>query len=187
MRLILVKHSLPEIDPRIPAAQWTLSEEGRRRARLLAAALAPYRVEEIISSQEPKAEETARIAAGILAVPVRAHPGLHEHLRQTVRFMEKEQFEAHVRRFFSHPQELVFGEETASLAASRFSRALNEALKGSTADSTAVIAHGTVISLYVSQICAVDAFDLWKCLGLPSCVILSLPERRIEALIEEVA
>lgn len=187
MRLVLVKHSLPEIDPRLPAAQWHLSNEGRRRARLLAAALVPYQVQEILSSQEPKAAETARIAAETLAVPVCLHPGLHEHLRQTIRYMEKEQFEAHVRRFFSCPQELVFGEETAAQAAGRFSRALDEALKGSTTDSAAVVAHGTVISLYVSQVCGVDPFDLWKRLGLPSCVILSLPERRIDALIEEIA
>ena len=33
--LILVKHSLPEIDPSVPANEWRLSCEGRRRARKL--------------------------------------------------------------------------------------------------------------------------------------------------------
>lgn len=39
-RLILVKHSLPQIVPGKPAPRWHLSDEGRRRGTLLADRLA---------------------------------------------------------------------------------------------------------------------------------------------------
>lgn len=38
-RLILVKHSLPVIEPTLPASQWRLGPEGRRRCERLAALL----------------------------------------------------------------------------------------------------------------------------------------------------
>ncbi len=41
-RLILVKHSLPEIVPALPANEWRLSEGGRPRCRVLAERLAAY-------------------------------------------------------------------------------------------------------------------------------------------------
>ena len=38
-KLILVRHSVPEIDARLRAADWHLSDEGRRRCTGLAEAL----------------------------------------------------------------------------------------------------------------------------------------------------
>ncbi len=35
-RLILVKHSLPVLEPAVPAREWRLGEEGRRRCAGLA-------------------------------------------------------------------------------------------------------------------------------------------------------
>ena len=74
--LILVKHSLPEIDPSVPAAEWRLSREGRRRARILGERLDRYNPDRIFSSTEPKSMETAEIAAGNLNVPVEVVQGL---------------------------------------------------------------------------------------------------------------
>ena len=59
LRLILVKHSLPEIVPDIPSAKWHLSDEGRRRALVLAGRLSSFEPSRVVSSHEPKAVETA--------------------------------------------------------------------------------------------------------------------------------
>jgi broad specificity phosphatase PhoE len=46
----------------------------------------------------------------------------------------------------------------------------------------AIVAHGTVISLFVSRLTNADPFLLWKRLGLPSFVVLSLPDSQIIAV-----
>ena len=53
-RLILVKHSLPEIVDGVRAREWRLGDEGRRRCDALAEALASYAPSGVItSSDEP--------------------------------------------------------------------------------------------------------------------------------------
>ncbi len=173
--LILVKHSLPEIDPSVPAREWRLSEEGRRRARKLGENLGRYDPNVIGSSIEPKAIETAGIGAGVLNVPVEVVEGLHEHERENVGFLEKERFQQSIRRFYEQPADLVFGEETADSAYDRFSKAVYELSDRFPRVNMALVTHGTVLSLFLSRISELEAYALWKQLGLPSWVVLSRP------------
>jgi broad specificity phosphatase PhoE len=53
-RLILIRHSVPDIVQGVPASQWHLSAEGRRRCEVLAGLLAPYEPAMIVTSLEPK-------------------------------------------------------------------------------------------------------------------------------------
>ncbi|MDE3000094.1 MAG: histidine phosphatase family protein [Gemmatimonadota bacterium] len=173
--LILVKHSLPEIDPSVPANEWVLSCEGRRRARILGVRLDRYNPDRIFSSTEPKATETAKIAAGNLNVPVEVDEGLHEHERVNVGFLEKQRFEQSIRQFYEQPDDPVFGEETADNAHDRFSRAVHKLTDRYPKENVAVVTHGTVLSLFVSRIADLEPFALWKKLGLPSWIVLSRP------------
>jgi broad specificity phosphatase PhoE len=171
-RLILVKHSLPEIRPEIPPAEWVLGAEGRRRCIPLAAALARYAPDGVISSQESKAAETARLIAQALNLPVHLFPNLQEHHRRASDFGTPEAFQEKVTRFFAEPEQLVFGEETAAQAEARFTAGLEAALQAFPNRRPVIAAHGTVISLYVSRITGWEPLDLWKSLGLPSIVVL---------------
>src|SRR5687768_4073161 len=85
---ILVKHSLPEIDRNVPASQWLLSDDGQRRCGALAAALEAYRPAAVVSSAEPKATETAQRLAAAWGISYHVVPGLHEHRRETVGWLE---------------------------------------------------------------------------------------------------
>src|SRR5579884_1059252 len=123
-KLVLVKHSLPHIVPDVPARQWQLAEEGRRRCRPLAERLAHYRPAVITASSEPKALETARLVAAHLGVPYRMAEGLHEHDRENVGFLGEQEFDAAVAHFFARPDELVLGRETAARARRRFAAAV---------------------------------------------------------------
>ena len=80
--LILVRHSLPEIDFVVSSHEWHLSAEGRRRCERLADALTNYDPVAIVSSEEPKAVETAEIVAARFGVRVEVEPDLHEHDRR---------------------------------------------------------------------------------------------------------
>lgn len=184
--LILVKHSLPTILPGVPAARWELSTEGRQRCQALAREMEPYRPDGVIASLEPKALETARLVAASLKLPVDPFPGLHEHARQTAPFGTPQEFEANVASLFARPDELVFGEETADQAHRRFSRAVEAALERFPYRRPVIVAHGTVISLFVSRRCNLDPFPLWQRLGLPSFVVLSHPAHDLIAIKESI-
>jgi broad specificity phosphatase PhoE len=175
-KLILVKHSLPEILPEIAANEWHLSTEGRRRCQVLGDELAGYDPDLIFSSPEPKAGETAQIIAQQLVKPLFIVPGLHEHERKTVRFTNEDQFAASVKELFKQPDALVFGEETAAQSLNRFSSALDQLISQNRDQNLVVISHGTVITLFVANICDIAPFPFWSRLDLPSFVVLSLPD-----------
>jgi broad specificity phosphatase PhoE len=184
--LILVKHSLPAIDPTLPAEQWRLSDEGRRRCARLADHLAAYRLVAVVASVEPKAEETARLVAERLDLAYTTAEGLHEHDRSNVGWSSTDAFEAQVAWFFAHPAELVMGRETADLARARFTQAVNTVLETRPSGDLAIVAHGTVITLFVAAHNGLAPFPFWRRLGLPSFVVLAPPEMTIIETGEQV-
>ncbi len=183
--LILVKHSLPEIVPDVPAAEWRLSEDGRNRCRVLADRLAAYAPNAIVASRESKAQETAEIVALDLGCPLEVGEGLHEHERPDAVFQDRQQFEETVARLFAQPATLVFGRETADRAWARFSAAVARAADRHPVKTLVIVAHGTVISLFVSRALDLEPFPLWKRLGLPSFIVLSRPDYHLLSLVED--
>lgn len=182
-RLILIKHSEPAIDPGAPPNSWHLSEEGRRRSTTLATRLEPYMPEVVLTSEEPKATETAQIVSDWLGLKVIAHPRLHEHDRTGAPFGTQEDFERTASIFFESPGELVWGNETAEQARERFSGAIDDILERYPCDTVAVVAHGTVITLFVTQYAEVEAFGFWKRLGLPSFCVFTSPVFQLESTV----
>jgi broad specificity phosphatase PhoE len=177
--LILVKHSLPEILEVVPAREWHLSEEGRERARELAGKLIRYQPEVIVSSVEPKAYETASILAENLKLEFQEVEDLHEHDRSGEPYHSKDKFQNLVQEFFDKPKELIFGNETANEAFARFRRAVDIVLSSYNDKTIVLVAHGTVISLYVSWLTGCDGYSLWKELGLPSFVVLDIQSKTL--------
>lgn len=185
--LILVRHSLPEFVTGVPASQWQLSEEGRRRCQPLAQRLAAYEPTTIISSTEPKAIETGQICSDSLGLPFETVPGLHEHQRGVILEMEsREDFEVQVGRFFEQPDRLVFGSETADQAHDRFSTAIARITAQLPTGPLAIISHGTVMTLLIARAANLDPLPFWKSLGLPALAVLSIPELRLLEVVAEV-
>lgn len=175
-KLILVKYSLPAIIPGAAARQWHLSGEGHLRCKSLADRLASYQPAAIVTSTEPKAQETAMLIATHLGgIPCETAEGLHEHDRSNVGYLSTEAFQQTVATFFAQPETLVFGRETASQAQERFSQAIADVLERHTIGNVVLVAHGTVITLFVIQHTQMEPFALWQRLGLPSFVVLALP------------
>jgi 2,3-bisphosphoglycerate-dependent phosphoglycerate mutase len=182
-RLILIKHSEPAIDASAPPNSWHLSEEGRRRSTTLATRLEPYVPEVVLSSEEPKATETAQIVSERLGLKVITHPRLHEHDRIGAPFGTQEDFERTANIFFESPGELVWGNETAEQARERFSGAVDDILERYPDGTVAVVSHGTVITLFVTQHAEVEAFGFWKRLGLPSFCVFASPTLQLESTV----
>ncbi|MFC2029119.1 histidine phosphatase family protein [Chloroflexota bacterium] len=186
--LILIKHSLPEMRPELTASLWSLSDEGRQRCQRLAERLAPFNLDSLVSSEEPKAIETGRIIAELLGLPFATAPNLHEHLRLDVPFLgDRRLFQAQVAKVFEKPAELVFGSETGDEAGRRYSKALGGVLASHPEGNLGVVSHGTVMALYVSRACGLDATRFWIRLGLPSYVVLADGGTRLVKVVEEVS
>ena len=184
--LILVRHSLPEMRPAVPASRWNLSPAGRERCLPLARKLENYCPDIVVTSIEPKALQTGSIVARSLGIPVTSAFGLHEHERGGMGPASREEFEALLAGFFAQPARLVFGRETALISLARFSKGLNSVLEKNPSQNVVVVAHGTVISLWASGRICTDPFAFWKRLGLPSLVVFSLPDMKFVELVEHV-
>ena len=172
--LILVKHSLPEIVEGEPAQAWELSEAGRTLARKLAARLKGYEPDVIFSSFEPKAKQTAEIIAAKTDLQIQFVEALHEHDRSQVGYLQKDKFEAAVREFFEKPGNLVFGSESADACYKRFHQAVHSILDQNFGRTVVIVAHGTVISLFVSRLTGMSDWSLWKDLALPSFIVMDV-------------
>ena len=183
--LVLVKHARPEVDPARPSAQWTLGVEGLEGSLRLAAKLRPLALDLVVASVEPKAAETARIVAKELDVPFQTGHDLHEHARASAGYLDYSRFQDAIRQLFSHPAELVFGDETGDAAGRRFGTALDLLAKAHPRRRLCVVAHGTVIALHLERTYGLDGWTTWKTLdGLPSYVVV---DRRAKSIVEVVS
>ena len=172
--LILVKHSLPQIEEDRPANTWKLSPEGKLRANRLAEELENFMPEVVVSSPEPKAQETAGILASHFQLDMQILTDLREHDRSNVSFLPKDVFQVSMYDFFQNPDALVFGEETANQAYTRFYRAVHSILSECRDKTVILVTHGTVISLFVSRLTGSSDLQLWQQLGLPSFIAMDL-------------
>jgi broad specificity phosphatase PhoE len=185
--LILIKHAMPEIDPQRPAADWTLSPHGQAASIALADHLDKWSPEVVITSEEPKASETGRLLAQACGLPYASAPDLHEHDRRQEPFdPDRERFQQQVARFFSEPDRLVYGAETADAAYERFGPAVDAVMAQHPKKNVAIVAHGTVISLFASRRAGLEPFDLWRRLDLPSCVVMAWPACTVETVVEKI-
>jgi len=178
-KLILVRHSLPEIVPNVTYDKWQLSREGRRRCKLLAKSLADYQPMSISTSTERKAVETAEIIANHLGLSFEQAPNLHENDRTDLGMLNSAEIDNLFKSFFSRTDEYIMGRETADQARSRFISAVEEVVSRKPDGNVAIVAHGTVITLFTSHFSEVDAFTFWKELGIPSVVIFSIADYRL--------
>ena len=184
-RLILVRHSIPEIRSDLPSARWALSSTGRTRCTPLAEHLRAHSPSTVITSTEPKAVETGALIAASLDLETNTANGLHEHEREHVKIVTPGVFRRQVEAFFNSPSKLTFGSETADQAHQRFSEGLARVLP-SLPDSAVVVTHGTVLSLFVGRRTGTSPLSIWRRLGLPCFVVLERECWKIVDFVEEV-
>jgi len=184
--LILVRHSIPQVNPGVSSREWVLSEAGKALCAPLAEGLRPYGPAAIVTSPEWKAQETARLVASEFGVPVQVIQDLREHDRSGLGYLERDAFEQQIAVFFQHPTELVFGMETAQQTYERFAGAVEKAL-ASHPESIIAVTHGTVMSLFLSRKGQTDPLALWKDMGMPSYAALEVPGYHIHNLVTSIS
>jgi broad specificity phosphatase PhoE len=111
---------------------------------------------------------------------------LREHERDTVPYLGNEKWEQVITEFFERPDELVLGNETATQALRRFDRAVQEVLQQHIEGNVAIVAHGTVITLFLAQHAGVQALPFWHALTLPAFFVVSLPDYALIAAVRRL-
>lgn len=184
--LILIKHAMPALEPGVPSREWHLSDAGRARCLPLAEQLAAYNPAAIAASAEPKATETAQIIAARLGLSVDVREELHENDRTGLGWLGAAELEERIARFFAEPGQRLMGTETADKAHARFTAAVNDVCARHSDGNVVIVAHGTVITLFVARRAGLEPFTFWKRLGLPSIVALALPEYAVQRVVERI-
>jgi broad specificity phosphatase PhoE len=186
-KLILVKHAPPEIAPDVPSPRWVLSDAGRARCAWLAHELAAHDVRYLAASLEPKALETAALAAMPLGLPVAPRADLNENDRTGFGFGTEDEVRTAIRGFFDRRSEIVMGRESADVAFARYAAAVSGAVAAADGRNLAVITHGTVLTLFVSRHNPIAAFEFWASLRLPSYVVLDAASFALEGQVHNCA
>lgn len=183
--LVLIRHAQPDVRPVVPAREWGLSPEGKAQAAQLADLLTPFNIARVVASKERKALETGYILASHLGIACSAADGLHEHERDVADYFDsREAFHDRVRQLFAEPESLVFGQETGAAASDRFAQAVEAVMQGGAAgQNTAIVTHGTVLSLYVARITGQDPYPFWSELGFPGYVVVDWPARTLRQVV----
>jgi broad specificity phosphatase PhoE len=171
-RIILVRHSIPAIDPDRPACHWILSPEGVTAAEDLADRLGGFDLTRIVSSDEPKARQTAEIIARAHHWGLDLDPDLREQDRGAVGYLPRADFEAGIARVFASPGELVFGAETADQILARFHTAIARAQHANPGRDILAVTHGTALAIYLSRVAGIDPLSFWQTMTLPMAVLL---------------
>ena len=186
-KLILIKHAAPLVVPGTPPERWKLSDRGRESIPALADAIRPHAPTVVVSSEEPKAKETAELLVKALGgVPVETAAGLHEHDRSNVPHMRSGEFISHVELLFRKPTERVLGRESAVVALDRFEEAVRAVVAKHADGNIAIVSHGTVIALLAAEHSDRYGFELWREMGLPSLVVFDLPAMQLAQVIAKV-
>ena len=172
--VVLIRHSVPEVDPERPASEWALSAEGINRCETLASELKRFLPAILLSSPETKAIETAELVGAKLGLKFSIRDGLCEHRRPT-RFLPHDEFHDNIHRFFEFPAGIVYGNETSDQVASRIESEIRRALAISPTENVLIITHGTAMTSFIRQHTKADPFEIWKSLDLPSYVALGVP------------
>ncbi|MBN1966025.1 MAG: histidine phosphatase family protein [Anaerolineae bacterium] len=164
--LYLIRHPKTEPDPGIPASKWRLSREGFAQVRRLVTAPFWNGVTAVYTSRETKA---AAVGAAIQVnhnIPFIMLEDLREARRDE--WVGLEAFRAAQQAFFARPGEPPIPTwESAGAAQVRFAGAMQDILaRHPESDSLAVVAHATVLTLYIARLRGeVPGYGWWSRIG----------------------
>jgi broad specificity phosphatase PhoE len=180
--LILIRHSISHQQSAVSSDQWTLTPEGITLCSVLAQYLQAYQPSKIYSSTEPKAVLTASSLAEHLMsrCEVASVDGLEETHRKTVPYYKNgDDFRAAVIAAMHQPDEVLFGEESFTMARQRFENTLQTLMARHPDETVAAVSHGTVMSLWLAPMLQRPVEDVWKSMGMPAYAIIEWPQKHV--------
>ena len=175
--LYLIRHASPNVQPHVPAAEWTLSERGIEEAVHLAETARSWGLRALYTSGEAKARATALLVGEACGIGANVVQGLEE-LRFEEWIGNADAFSDAVRSILEQPNTVVHGAERASAASARFAAAVRIIEQGEL--PAAVVSHGRVMAAYLADVLRLDdPFALWRSIPMPGWALLDLDGPRL--------
>jgi broad specificity phosphatase PhoE len=178
--LYLIRHASPNVQPNVPAVEWTLSDRGIAEAERLAETARSWGLRALYASTEAKARATALMIGDACGLNAAVVQGLEE-LRFDDWIGNADAFSDAVKSILEQPETAIRGAERASAAAARFAAAMRIVEQGEL--PAAVVSHGRIVTAYLAEVLHLDdPFSLWRSIPMPGWALLDLDG---PALVEE--
>ncbi|MEP0522232.1 MAG: histidine phosphatase family protein [Hyphomicrobiales bacterium] len=142
-----LSHPQVKVDADVPVPDWSLSSIGRARTEAICGSASLQNTDLVVSSNERKAIETAKIIADSIGQDVVAAERTHENDRSATGFLLPEEFEEVANLFFMHPEQSVRGWERALDAQARIVEETNNFIRHRKSGDILMVGHGGVGTL----------------------------------------
>ncbi|MFW9845880.1 MAG: histidine phosphatase family protein [Candidatus Thorarchaeota archaeon] len=160
-----LRHAETRIDEKTPVTEWRLTKQGVSRAQNFAVSGVFDSVDNIFSSDEPKALLTAAPIAKRIGTATIAIPEFRELDRGT-RYLTDDEYQRSVSITLNAPHSNVEGWESKSDALRRFERGLSTIESQYVFKEALIVSHGLILSIYFAHLLGVmDVYSRWKSLG----------------------
>lgn len=170
--IYFIRHARTQPDPEVPAEQWLLSEEGFVAAAVLAGKQFWTTIDIVLTSTEKKSYATIAAALELWDLRHEAWADFNEVQRGGYTATQAE-YEAQVRRLFTHPERSSDGWETASHALQRGMAGLNRALTTFPDRNLAIVGHGLLWAIVRAHLLGKSHVDPseWKAVQFPDVMV----------------
>lgn len=158
-----LRHAETKIDTRGGISNWVLSERGHKQAEALVNEEIFSDIDEIITSGENKAVQTALPLAKKLEIHIKQYAELNELYRDEEEFLTGVDYRKYVNKTLSNIHKPVGKWETGIDALTRFAKKMDEIDSEYSDMKILVVSHGLVINLYFCKLLErfEDAFRRW--------------------------
>ncbi|UCE10248.1 MAG: histidine phosphatase family protein [Candidatus Thorarchaeota archaeon] len=165
--LYFLRHAETSIVYELPPSKWPLSGKGREQAVKLALLGTFDEVDVLISSEEPKAYQTAGPLAIKCKVPIIQDPYFNELNRDHGLMMTTAGYRQAIHRALVNPDHEELGWEKPRAALKRFLAGVANVESRYNSDKILVVSHGVVLTLYFSHLLGIEEHspERWDNLG----------------------
>lgn len=150
-QLIFLRHAHTKKDPLVNAAQWGLSDDGKKQAQNVSEMFIMNSVDTIYISEEQKTLLTIEVLAKKINKPIESLSAFNEVKRGDA-FLTKEEFEVEKVKQLTDLSYAAFEGEKGMDAFARFKQGVELVSKKNQNKIILIVTHGTILNIYFASL-----------------------------------
>lgn len=172
-KYIFLRHAETVKDPNKPTPEWDLTPNALAKINEYISEKKFDGITKIHSSTEPKAVATGKPISMFLNLPIETLEEFVEVKREK-KFLTDEEFLDQKKRELTNLDQIENGAESANQALTRFESGIKKLENKYSGENILIITHGTIMSLYVSQMHndLENVFELWSKLKFCEMIVI---------------
>jgi broad specificity phosphatase PhoE len=178
--IYFLRHADTKVVYELPPSKWPLSKRGREQAVRLALLGVFDHIDVVISSEEPKAYQTAGPLAIKCKVPIIQNPYFNEINRDYGLMMTTAGYNHTIHKVLVDPDHEEYGWEKPSAALRRFLAGVANVESEYNSDSILIVTHGVVLTLYFSHLLGIVEHSPERWDNLENCAWGHVQDGQVE-------